>query len=513
MVDVGADPSEAGGRTGLDAASPRRLHPLSPVLGVVDRNLVAPGILALGSGGVRVLAVLVLAVLVLRVVAWSRRTYALVGGALDGGDGGALDGGVLHGGVLRVRSGVLSRNEQLVPCDRIQQVSLVQPLRHRLLGVAELRVEVAGGGRDSGVELAVLSYGAASRLRAALLAAKMRAATDVPRSPVDHPTSVDVPAPVDHGPPALPVVRLSVRHLAIAGVTGSELFVLFAFVASAVQLLADAPGLVPSFDRAALGRLPAPALALFVLGLLVVWLGSAVGASVVRNGRYALDLVGDELHLARGLLDRREAVLPLARVQAVQITATPLRRPLGYVSLRVQSGSAGADQEDRRVTVPLLPTTELARVLELLLPGTATIPTLLPAPPAARRRAVVRATWPVAVLAPLAGALAPPWGWLALLLLGPAAGFGILSHRGLGHAVTPTHLITRTGAIVRRTVVLPLVRGQSTRVRASPMQRRAGLATCVVDVAGPGRRPRAVDVTAATATGIAATVVLTIGGR
>jgi putative membrane protein len=399
-----------------------------------------------------------------------------------------------------------------VPCDRIQQVSIVQPLRHRLLGVAELRVEVAGGGRDSGVELAVLSYGAASRLRGELLAAKVRAATEQ-RASADHAASVDLSAPVTSGPPALPVVRLSVRHLAVAGVTGSELFVLFAFVASAVQLLADAPGLVPSFDRATLGRLPGPTLALVVLGLLVVWLGSAVGASVVRNGRYALDLVGDELHLARGLLDRREAVLPLARVQAVQITATPLRRPLGYVSLRVQSGSAGADQEDRRVSVPLLPTSDLPRVLELLLPGTATLPALLPAPPAARRRAIVRATWPVAVLAPLAGIVAPPWGWLALLLLGPAVAFGVLSHRGLGHAVTPTHLITRTGAIVRRTVVLPLVRGQSTRVRASPMQRRAGLATCVVDVAGPGRRPRAVDVTAATATGVAATVVTTIGGR
>ena len=484
----------ASGGPALDAPSPRRLHPVSPLLGVVDRNLLAPGILALGSG-LRVLAVLLLAVLLLRAVAWWRRTY------------------VVDGGVLRVTSGVLSRNEQLVPCDRIQQVSVVQDLRHRVLGVAELRVEVAGGGRGSGVELAVLSAGAAERLRDALLAAAPRTAGDDPGAAVTGVAQADGVAPGAGGPPARPVVRLSIRHLAVAGVTGSELFVLFAFVASAVQLLADAPGLVPSFDRSELGRLRGPALALLLLALLVAALVSAVGASVLRNGRYALDLVGDELHLARGVLDRRQAVLPLARVQAVQITASPLRRPLGFVSLRVQSASAGAEQEDRRVTIPILATTELPRVLELLLPGATTLPGLLPAPPAARRRAIVRSTWPVAVLAPLAGVVAPPWGWLALGLLAPAVGFGILSHRGLGHAVTPTHLSTRTGAVVRRTVVLRLERAQSTRVRTSPMQRRAGLATCVVDVAGPGRRPRAVDVTVATATGVAAAVVAAVGGR
>lgn len=494
MVDLGAGPSGAPGGAALDVPSPHRLHPLSPVLGVLDRNVIAPGILALGSGGLRVLAALLLAVLVLRAISWSRRTY------------------VLDGGVLRVTSGVLSRNEQLVPCDRIQQVSVVQALRHRLLGVAELRVEVAGGGRESGVELAVLSSGAASRLRDALLAAKLRTATDRPGSPVDAAASVGRPAPGERERSARPVVRLSVRHLAVAGVTGSELFVFFPFVASAVQLLADAPGLVPSFERTSPGEVSPPALALLVLALLVVWLGSAVGASVLRNGRYTLDLVGDELHLARGVLDRKQAVLPLARVQAVQITATPLRRPLGYVSLRVQSASAGAEQEDRRVSIPILATADVPRVLGLLLPG-ATVPTLLPAPPAARRRAIVRATWPVAVLASAAGVVAPPWGWLALALLGPAVGFGVLSHRGLGHAVTSTHLCTRTGAVVRRSVVMPLVRAQSTRVRASPMQRRAALATCLVDVAGPGRRPRAVDVAATTADGIAATVVAAVGGR
>ncbi len=496
MADVDAVPVPGDHHPVAGTAAPSRLHPLSPVLDVLDRNLLAPGIVALGSGGLRVVAGLVLVVALLRTVGWSRRTF------------------LLDGGVLRVSSGVLARNEQLVPCDRIQQVNLVQKLRHRLFGVAALRVEIAGGGRGSGVELAVLSLDTAGALRDALLAAKAQAVTGSTEPVVDP----DGGAAANEGQPAWvpaawPVVRLSTRQLVVAGLTGSELLVLFAFVASAVQLLGDAPGIVPSTGGFDLADPGAPAIALLVLVFLVVWLGSAIGASVLRDAGYALDLVGDELHLTRGLLDRKESVLPLARVQAVQITATPLRRPLGYVSLRVQSASAGTEHQDRRVSVPILPVAELRPVLDLLLPGSSALPPLVPAPLVARRRAVVRAVWPVAVVAAVVVAGAYPWGLLAFVLLVPATGFGLLTYRGLGHAVGPAHLTSRSGALVRRTVIVPLARAQSTRVRESPLQRRLGLASCIVDVAGPGRRPRVTDVEVETAVAIADRVVTAVGGR
>ena len=465
--------------------APRRLHPLSPVLDLFDRNVLAPGVVALGSGGLRILLAAALVLLVFRVLAWSRRTYHL------------------DDGVLRMRSGVLSRNEQLVPCDRIQQVSVVQKLRHRLLGVASLRVEVAGGGRGSGTELDVLGLEEAGALRSALLAAKVDAGSVAGGPADDDPGSRWVPT-------AWPVVRLATRELVIAGLTGSELFVFFAFLVSASQVFGDVADRLPAVDGADLpvsGPLVVFALvALFV----IVWLGSAVAASVLRDAGYTLDLVGDELHLSRGLLDRREAVLPLARVQAVQVVASPLRRPLGYVSLRVQSASAGTDAEDRRVSIPILPVSQLPVVLDLLLPGSASLPPLVPAPRVAKRRAVVRAVGVVAPVVVALVVLTAPVGLLALGLVPLAAAFGVATYRGLGHAVGPVHLVARSGALVRRTVVVPLVRGQSTRVKASPFQRRLGLSTCVVDIAGPGRRPAVVDVGSTTADEVARSVVAAV---
>lgn len=482
---------------------PRRLHPLSPVFDLFDRNVLAPGAVALGSGGLRILFAAAAVLVAFRILAWSRRTYQL------------------DDSVLLVRTGVLSRNEQLVPCDRIQQVSLVQKLRHRLLGVASLRVEVAGGGRGSGVYLDVLGHDEATALQTALLAAKAQAT---------RPGSGDAPAaaaggdPAGHSrglgdsepqwvPTAWPVVRLSTRDLVVAGLTGSELLVVFAFVASLSQLAGDLPDLVPSFEGLGQAVAGPAVVAALVAAFLVVWLGSAVATSVFRDSGYALDLVGDELHLSRGLLDRKEAVLPLARVQAVQITASPLRRPFGYVSLRVHSASGGADQEDRRVSVPLLALDRLPVVLELLLPGSAALPPLAPSPVVARRRAIVRAVVVVAPVAAVVAVLTAPVGLVAFGAVVPAVWFGVLAYRGLGHAVGPHHLASRSGALVRRTVIVPMVRAQSTRVRSSALQRRVGLASCLVDIAGPGRRPVLLDVRPETADDVASRVVAAVGGR
>lgn len=462
--------------------APRRLHPLTPVLDLLDRNLLVPGVIALGSGGARLLVVAAVAIGLVRTLSWRRRTW------------------VLEGGVLRVATGVLARNEQLVPCDRIQQVNLVQKLRHRMFGVAALRVEVAGGGRGSGVELDVLGLDEANELRSRLLLAKAEA--------TESPAAGHVWVPT-----AWPVVHLGMRQLVLAGLTGSELLVLFAFAASATQLLGDLPGGARSAAASLELALAGPAVTvLLVVGFVVVWLGSAVATSVLRDAGYALDLVGDELHLRRGLLDRKEAVLPLARVQSVQVTASPLRRPLGYVSLRVQSASAGTEQEDRRVSVPILPVTDLTAVLELLLPGSGALPPLNPAPAAARRRSVVRALVPTAVVVVPVVVWTAPAGLAALGLLPLAAAFGVLAHRGLGHAVGADHVVTRSGALVRRTVVVPMERAQSTRVRSSVLQRRLGLASCVVDVAGAGRRPVARDVAVGSAVEVATRVVAAVGG-
>ncbi|MDP9454035.1 MAG: PH domain-containing protein [Actinomycetota bacterium] len=497
-------PSEPDPSSQAGTSRPRRLHPASPFLDVsaLGRQLLAPGAVALGAGGLRLLVLGVAVVLAVRVLAWRRRTY------------------VLDGASLRVEGGLVVRSQQVVPCERIQQVNLVQKLRHRVLGVAVLEVQTAGRGAGSELALEVLALEEAERLRVALLAAKARVADPTaqvrpgPHAGDGQPEGSpgDTPAPV-WVPSAWPVVELGYRQLALAGVTGVELLVVLAVGPAAAQLAAELSWRPwEDIELPAVEVLGPALLGGLVLAFVAVWLASAAGVSVFANGGYRLDLVGDELHLSRGLLDHKEATLPLARVQAVRVSASPPRRILGMVSLRIQSAGAGGDVEHTRLAVPILPAAELDRVLALVLPGAGPLPALRRPPPAARRRALVRHLAPVVPVVLTLAVVVRPWGLLALLALPVAGGLGLAAYRGRGHALAGGFLVARSGSCTRRTVVVPVIRSQSASLWASPWQRRLGLASVGVDLAGSGSRPTVVDEAAPVAAGVLAGVVAGVGG-
>jgi len=86
------------------------------------------------------------------------------------------------GDALRIDSGILQRRSRRVRLDRLQAVDVVRPLAGRLLGVSELRLEVAGG-TTTEAPLAYLSADDAVRLRAELLARAAGIDAETPEAP------------------------------------------------------------------------------------------------------------------------------------------------------------------------------------------------------------------------------------------------------------------------------------------------------------------------------------------
>src|SRR5918995_2313767 len=144
----------------LEGGGPRRLHVLSPVFFAIGHawRLWPLALLVAARRQFWLLGLGALVLLAWSTIEWLRRTYELEGGA------------------LRLEEGVLARKPRSVPFDRIQQVDLVRKPLHRLLGVATLRVETAGGGSAAEVDLDVVSLAEAQALRASLLQAKAQVA-------------------------------------------------------------------------------------------------------------------------------------------------------------------------------------------------------------------------------------------------------------------------------------------------------------------------------------------------
>jgi membrane protein YdbS with pleckstrin-like domain len=84
---------------------------------------------------------------------------------------------------------------------------------------------------------------------------------------------------------------------------------------------------------------------------------------------------------------------------------------------------------------------------------------------------------PVAAAAWPAGA-----GILPLALVGVP--WGLAAHRRAGSALEGRVLALSAGVLARRLELVPVARLQSARTSANPLQRRAGLASLHLDVAG-----------------------------
>ncbi len=118
-----------------------------------------------------------------------------------------------------------------------------------------------------------------------------------------------------------------------------------------------------------------------------------------------------------------------------------------------------------------------------------------PSHPRARRRLFIRRAL-VVLLAALVLTLTTPYGVVLLAALLPAWFLATAHYRHLGHARVGDHVLVREGLWNRRTYIVPVRKIQAIHLRQTPLQRRLGLGTLVMDTAGSPHEwhpPRSID--------------------
>jgi putative membrane protein len=465
--------------------SERHLHPVAMLIGAIGTlrrwvsGLVFPGIVLLMSQGfsLRTVALFLLCVLVAGALAalwgflsWRATTYAVAGNA------------------FRLKRGVFQKSERTIPLDHVQSVDTVQGVIQRAFGVYEVRIETAGGGSgEPDASLSALDRTAAQTLRRELEGAQRERTEETKGSTV--------------------LRRLSTGDLFIAGATSGQIGVAFSILAVGSQFFDDF--LSDDFVRRLVETLaPNWLMVLLILvpvGLLLAWF-LAIAGTVLAYADFTLSREGEFLYIKRGLLERREATIPLSRIQAIRVSEGVLRQPFGLAAVRVESAGYGEDAGVSTMLFPLLPREEVQEFLAEATPEFAVNPTLQKLPRRALRRYVFRAVFGYLILA-LSGTLisflvfGSAVGLLALLLVAPAALYGWLSYQDAGWAFEGDRLVVRYRSLGRKTAVAPRRRLQSREVVRSPFQRRVRLATFLAEVAsgsgGAALRVKDLDAVAA----------------
>jgi putative membrane protein len=401
----GGAPAPAG-----DVAGWHRLHPLSPLVRAGRQLLAIVGalltllLLNQHRAGGDLIADLVIVAFVLAggVVSWLVTRWQVADG------------------VLRIDTGLVRRESRRFPLSQVQAIDVVQTGLARVLGLAELRLRMAGAD-SSGGRLACLRLADAERLRQQLL------------------SMTQAPAVAPAGQPAGEAERLLFRvqpgRLAVAialSRAGAFAAIVIAAMAAVVAMTGQ-PGILASF-------LP------FGIGIvLAVWRQF--------NGEFGTVVAEapDGLRLRSGLVQTTAETIRPGRVQAVRLVQPLAWRPFGWCRLEVDVAGPRQRRENESEAQrlrPLIPVGSTAEAEQLL-------GELLSSRPAPSRRAPGAARWK-----------AP------------------LTYHFLGWGGDERYVVASHGRVSRKTTWVPLEKVQSIRWVQGPVQRRLGLASVRLDVAG-----------------------------
>ena len=388
----------------------QRLHPLSPVVRS-SRTLAAIAVLAVVDAAqarhgnplnLAIYGAVIAFGLVAGVIAWLVTRWRLESDA------------------LHIETGLLRRDSRRLPIDRIQAVDLVQPFLGRILGLAELRIRLAGADGSRG-RLSYLTEADARQLRARLLAAH-------------HGLDQATPPPPERMLLSVPSGRL------LASVATS-------FLGSSAGVLAVV-ALVLSIT--------VPSALAVVFGSsfsLLFALGGGIWRRVTSEYRFTAAAAPDGLRLRAGLFQTVAETIPAGRIQAVRMVEPLLWRPFGWRRVIVDVAGGTANRRGRtsgggQVSRALLPVGRAADaelVLDRVL-GDHRVE--LTRPP---RRARLKAP---------------------------------LGYHFLASGYDQRHAVTVNGRLQRTTCWVPLEKVQSVRRLQGPVQRRLRVSSVHLDTAG-----------------------------
>lgn len=326
---------------------------------------------------------------------------------------------------LRVENTGAFQESKRIAYTRIQAVDLKQPLAARLLGLAELSVEV---GAETPTKLAYLSRKRATAIRDYLMARahKQQVTTED--------TSREASAWDDTAQGDEILVRLHPGDIILGALLSTELpLLLLVFLGPLtlsiwfeIPLIALGVGVIP--------------FALALIGFL--------SKRVVNQYNYTLAHTPAGLRITRGLTTLNSQTIPAHRVQSITISQPLSCRPIRRAKLSLTMLGGIAETAEETIYLPI---------------GNAQ-----------QVQIAIAALWPTLSLQTLRFTRTPERArWLSLL-----------SWSWLGSATDPQVLAIRRGWFTRKQTIIPHARMQCMQIRQGPFERRLKLATVVAHSSG-----------------------------
>lgn len=389
---------------------------------------------------------------------------------------------------ILIRDGVFRKRQLDIRFERVQGISTTQNIVFRLFRLVTVNLDTAGASGQEG-HLPAVGHQVADDLRERVRRTPRR---DIVASEEDS-------APPVTSEDGRPLLRLPLGEIVRVGLSSGRVFLALVLIGplldqldDRLEQIAEREAVLEFFGRAE----PSPGTmlafgAVVVLGLLLLLVAASIVGAVLRWHGYTLTADGDVLRAGSGLLTRQEQSVQLVKVQSLHVIQNLVLRLLRRHRLRTRQATSGRARAASRFEVPICGTDITPRIAAALfgdelgpLPLDPRAPGFAPVSPAyVRSRSITHGVLPAVV----GGALLALAGWdalLALLWVPLVAAAAWLRWRRFGVAVTADAMAFRTGFLGARVVVWLHRKVQRVDLVQSPFQRRRGLATMHVHLAG-----------------------------
>lgn len=375
-----------------------------------------------------------------------------------------------------IRSGVLNRRKREIPLKRIQNADIRRNIVHRMLGIAKVNIETAGG----------------KSTEASLKYVDLEVAKDVQRRVRQ--LKQNKSEAEDGSEPVFEISREELAILSLTSISGKAVAGVFVFF----SLIGAFSGQIDSaFNLSALLVIGFTGIA----SLVIMTLGSAL-TNFSRYYDFKLFFRGDSLEYERGLINRSEGSIPLEKIQGLSIEENPLQRYFSYATLKVETAGYGPGNQENTGAEVAIPLAEKEHVKEfsrkiLEHPG---YKMQKVSNKALRRyfgRYILASTvFTASILTAvhLSQLGARPAFFALLVPLSAVAAY--LKYVNRGFYEGEGFFYTRNGFWNRKTSIVPYYRIQTLIQEETVFQRRLGLASIVLDTAGTsllGSNPKACD--------------------
>ena len=375
-------------------------------------------------------------------------------------------------GVLQVYRGVLIKKHKQIKRERIQTVSVKAGLIFRLFNLVCLSIETAGGKAEPEFKINALSQNEAESLK--------RMLKDDGRIIS---ANADITAAAKT---ANPSYEITFPELFVAAITSGQIWSIFALLS---VLYSEASAFIPfeTIEVVAQNFLDifiAADVILIVIGVFAVLILTVMISTmqyIFRYANFTVERNGDEIHIKRGLLEKKQIAFKLHRIQAVTVVEGLLRQPFGYSEVRVNVvGDISSQQNVTPIIHPFVKTKDLQNFFDSLLPGYIFQRELNNVPKRSLRRYLIRGVIPFVLLAPAFFFI--PYGFLGILIYPPLVLFAVMRYRDAGYLIKDSFITLRFRRIARTTALVSKNHIQSIRLSTNYLQEIKDLKTIVVVV-------------------------------